>query len=80
MVHHAIQVPELVLTGAGVNVHVHMQVLPKPVGSEDAASSLVAWVRLHFPNGDSGIVYCLTRKVRAPGNLRQGFTLPRLGA
>lgn len=73
MVHHVMQVPELVLTAVGVDVPVHMQVLPKPAGSEDAASSLVAWVRQHFPNGDSGIVYCLTRKVSNPGRPALGI-------
>ncbi|KAK9830588.1 hypothetical protein WJX81_002230 [Elliptochloris bilobata] len=38
------------------------EVLPKPVAAEDAAGALVAWVHQHFPVGESGIVYCLTRK------------------
>ncbi|GIL70438.1 hypothetical protein Vretimale_3595 [Volvox reticuliferus] len=38
------------------------EVLPKPAGASDATAAIVAWIRKHYPRGESGIVYCLTRK------------------
>ncbi|GLI58828.1 hypothetical protein VaNZ11_000592 [Volvox africanus] len=38
------------------------EVLPKPAGASDAIAAIVAWIRKHYPRGESGIVYCLTRK------------------
>ncbi|KXZ55835.1 hypothetical protein GPECTOR_2g1386 [Gonium pectorale] len=38
------------------------EVRPKPAAAADATAAIVAWVQQHYPAGESGIVYCLTRK------------------
>lgn len=37
------------------------QVRPKPASASDATSAIVSWIKGHYPRGESGIVYCLTR-------------------
>lgn len=38
----------------------------KPAKEEALLADMAAWVKAHFPSvADSGIVYCLTRKVGA---------------
>jgi hypothetical protein len=36
---------------------------PKPAAAAEAAEDICEWIRTHYPNGESGIVYCLTRWV-----------------
>ncbi|GLC73616.1 hypothetical protein PLESTF_001400400 [Pleodorina starrii] len=38
------------------------EVLPKPAAAAEATAAIVEWIREHYPRGESGIVYCLTRK------------------
>ncbi|KAG2445794.1 hypothetical protein HXX76_000398 [Chlamydomonas incerta] len=38
------------------------EVRPKPAAAADVTTAIVAWIREHYPRGESGIVYCLTRK------------------
>ncbi|KAG2491389.1 hypothetical protein HYH03_010180 [Edaphochlamys debaryana] len=38
------------------------EVRTKPGSPAEASAAIVAWIREHYPRGDSGIVYCLTRK------------------
>lgn len=38
------------------------QVRPKPPTAAEAVADMAAWVRGNFPDGESGIVYVLTRK------------------
>jgi hypothetical protein len=40
-------------------------VLPKPAVATEATEALISWIHCHYSNGDSGIVYTLTRQVSA---------------
>lgn len=37
------------------------EVVRKAPTAARVLAEMVAWVREHYPNGESGIVYCLTR-------------------
>jgi len=39
-----------------------LQVHAKPKAAPDQMQYMVDWINANYPHGDSGIVYCLTRK------------------
>ncbi len=44
--------------------NLYYEVAHKPAVAADAVAAMVAWVQAHYPDGESGIVYCLTRCAR----------------
>jgi ATP-dependent DNA helicase Q1 len=38
------------------------EVKPKPATATELLNDIASWIKGNFPNGESGIVYCLTRK------------------
>lgn len=42
--------------------NLYYAVHPKPATAADTTALIVAWIRRYYPRGESGIVYCLTRK------------------